>query len=58
MKRIKELIDGGYIYGAAEYDYKYEWELKQQDKQTIIESYYDLFRLVRSIKEVVDKEIQ
>lgn len=58
MRRIKELIERDYVYGAAEYDHKYKWELEQQEKETIIESYYELFCLVRDIKELIDKEIQ
>lgn len=60
MKRIKELIDSNdfhpAVYGIAEYDFNHEYDLKQEDKDEIIESYYNLFRLVRDIKEIVDKE--
>lgn len=60
MKRIKELIDGNdfhpAVYSIAKYDYYHEYDLKQEDKDDIIENYYNLFRLVKDIKEIVDKE--
>ena len=58
MKRIKQLIDDNPIYGVAEYDYKFDYELKNQDKEDIIECYFELFKLLRDIKEIVDKEIK
>lgn len=57
MKRIKQLIDDNPIYGVADYDYTFDSELKNQDKEDIIECYLNLFKLVRDIKEIVDKEI-
>ena len=62
MKRIKELIESNHfhpnVYDIAEYDYKHSYDLQQEDKDTIIESYTNLFCLIRDIKEIVDKEIQ
>lgn len=58
MKRIKQLIDNNTIYGVAEYDSIFDSELKNQDKEDIIECYLNLFKLVKDIKEIVDKEIK
>lgn len=62
MKRIKELIESNdfhpAVYGIAEYDFNHEYDLKQEDKEDIIESYRNLFRLVRDIKELVDEETE
>lgn len=53
LEKIKELFNNG-VYDSAEYDYMYEYDLKQEDKEGIIELYYNLFRFVREIKEIVE----
>ena len=54
LERIKELFNNG-VYDCAEYDYMYEYDLRSEDKEDIIELYYNLFRFVREIKEIVEK---
>ena len=62
MKRIKELIESNNFhpnaYDIAEYDYKHSYDLQQEDKDTIIENYINIFRLVKDIKEIIDKETE
>ena len=53
LEKIKELFNYG-VYDCAEYDYMYEYDLRQEDKEDIIEQYYTLFRFVREIKEIVE----
>lgn len=55
IERIKEVFENTTAYGVAEYDYDYSYELSQTEKEFIIEDYYNLFRLVRDIKEIVDE---
>lgn len=58
IERIKKVFENTPAYGVAEYDYKNEYETSQDDKESIIESYYELFRLVRDIKEIIDEPIK
>lgn len=53
LEQIKELFNNG-VYDIAEYDYMYEYDLRQEDKEEIIKQYYALFRFVREIKEIVE----
>ena len=53
LEQIKKLFNNG-VYDIAEYDYMYEYDLKQEDKEEIIKQYYALFRFVREIKEIVE----
>lgn len=53
LEKIKELFNNG-VYDCAEYDYMYEYDLRQEDKEEIIKQYYTLFRFVREIKEIVE----
>lgn len=53
LEQIKELFNNG-VYDIAEYDYRYEYDLRQEDKEEIIKQYYTLFRFVREIKEIVE----
>lgn len=59
INKIKNIFKDTYnesVYSSAELDYKYTYELVEQDKETIIDSYYNLFRIVRDIKEILDEK--
>jgi DNA integrity scanning protein DisA with diadenylate cyclase activity len=58
IERIKKVFENTTAYGVAEYDYKHEYATSQEDKESIIESYYELFKLVRDIKEIIDEPIK
>ena len=53
LEQIKELFNNN-VYDIAEYDYRHEYDLRQEDKEDIIEQYYALFRFVREIKEIIE----